>query len=377
MSVTLELRRVARRQLCFQAARGRFGARRFLRTSGRPASASLIAHLGTPRMTLPRRGHWCRVGLWTALLACAAGAEARGQESVVRGRVIDDRGEALPAATVQIPELSVGAFTNSAGVYTIVIPPARVSGQTVTLRVRTIGHKPAVLRLTLTPGDHSQDFPPATDPNLLEEVVVTGVQEATEQIKVPFSVTRVDASKMPVAAEDPLRQLQGKVAANIVSYSGRPGAQPSVLLRGPTSINAQGRGQDPLYIVDGVIINGALPDINPGDIERVEVVKGAAGASLYGARAGNGVINITTKSARRSLEGVKFDIRSEAGVSDIERDFGLARYHALATDETGMLFCEAVTGLPFCARAFDYATEQARINNAPGDFALNPKGFPI
>jgi len=79
-------------------------------------------------MTLPRRGHWCRVGLWTVLLACAAGSEARGQEAVVRGRVIDDRGEALPAATVQIPELSVGAFTNSAGVYTIAIPPARVYG---------------------------------------------------------------------------------------------------------------------------------------------------------------------------------------------------------------------------------------------------------
>src|SRR5438309_335458 len=105
-------------------------------------------------------------------------------------------------------------------------------------------------------------------------------------------------------------------------------------LRVGVASNASGRGQDPLYIVDGVIINGGLPDLNPSDIESVEVVKGAAGASLYGARAGNGVINITTKSARRSLEGVKFDIRSEAGVSDIERDFGLARYHALATDET-------------------------------------------
>ena len=328
-------------------------------------------------MTLPRRGHWCRVGLWTALLACAAGAEARGQESVVRGRVIDDRGEALPAATVQIPELSVGAFTNSAGVYTIVIPPARGSGQTVTLRVRTIGHKPAVLRLTLTPGDHSQDFTLATDPNLLEEVVVTGVQEATEQIKVPFSVTRIDASKMPVAGEDPLRQLQGKIAANIVSNSGRPGSQPSVLLRGPTSINATGRGQDPLYIVDGVIINGALPDINSGDIERVEVVKGAAGASLYGARAGNGVMNITTKSGRGAPDGVAFTVRSEEGVSDIERDFGLAHFQPLVMDETGTRFCQFVSGQPLCATTFNYAAEQARINNQPGDFAGSPKGFPI
>src|SRR5438132_12549092 len=98
---------------------------------------------------------------------------------------------------------------------------------------------------------------------------------------------------MPVPAEDPLRALQGKIPANIVSGSGRPGAQPAVLLRGPTSINAQGRGQDPLYIVDGVVINGSLPDINPGGIASVEVVKGAAGAPVYGARACHGVTNTT------------------------------------------------------------------------------------
>src|SRR5437879_6944530 len=141
--------------------------------------------------------------------------------------------------------------------------------------VRVIGHKPATRQLVLNPGEHAEDFTLATDPNLLEEVVVTGVQEATEQIKVPFSVTRVDASKMPVAAEDPLRQLQGKIAADIVSNSGRPGSQPSVLLRGPTSINANGRGQDPLYNVDGVIVNGSISEINQSDTSAAEMETGA------------------------------------------------------------------------------------------------------
>ena len=150
-----------------------------------------------------------------------------------------------------------------------------------------------------------------------------------------------------------------------------------MLLRGPTSINAQGRGQDPLYIVDGVVINGSLPDINPGDIASVEVVKGAAGASVYGARAGNGVINITTKTGRRGLEGVRFSARSEGGVSDIERDFGLAHFQALAMDENDKEFCQFVSGQPLCAQTFNYLKEQARINNAPGDFALSPAGFPI
>ena len=327
-------------------------------------------------MTLPRRVHWSGVGLSAALLVCAGG-EAWGQEAVVRGRVIDDRGDALPAATVQIAELNVGVYTNSAGAYTILIPAVRVAGQAVTLKVRVIGHKPAVRQLVLSAGEHAEDFTLATDPNLLEEVVVTGVQEATEQIKVPFSVTRIDASRMPVAAEDPLRQLQGKIAANIVSNSGRPGSQPAVLLRGPTSINATGRGQDPLYIVDGVIVNGSLPDINPQDIQTIEVVKGAAGASLYGARAGNGVINITTKSGRGTPDGVTFTVRSEEGVSDIERDFGLAHFQPLLMDETGTRFCQLVSQQPLCATTFNYAAEQARINNQPGDFAGTPKGFPI
>ena len=311
-------------------------------------------------------------------LLVASPRTALAQDAVIRGTITSDRGEPVAGANVLVEELRMGVLTNATGQYTVLVPGARVRGQPVVLRVRAIGFKPNSKAITLTPGEQAVDLVLSYDVNLLEAVVVTGTQEATEAVKVPFTVSRVDAAQMPVPGSNALSQLQGKVpGANIVSASGRPGAQPSVLLRGPTSINASGRGQDPLYIVDGVIINGGLPDLNPQDIESVEVVKGAAGASLYGARAGNGVVNITTKSARRSLEGVKFGLRSEGGVSNIERDFGLARYTALATDETGTQFCEAITGLPFCARTFDWATEAARINDAPGDFSLNPKGMPI
>ena len=151
-----------------------------------------------------------------------------------------------------------------------------------------------------------------------------------------------------------------------------------MVLRGPTSLNAAGRSQDPLYIVDGIMINGNLPEISPQDIESVEVLKGAAGASLYGARAGNGVISIKTKSGNRALDGaVTFGVRTEAGVSDIERDFGIARFHALLTDETGTRFCAAVTGQPLPARTFDYAAEAARVNNTPGDFTPSTPSFPL
>jgi TonB-linked SusC/RagA family outer membrane protein len=310
------------------------------------------------------------------LLVCAS--EAWAQEAVIRGRVVSDQGEPVPEATVAMTEVGAQAFTGADGRFTLTVAGARVRGQTVILRVRRISYKPASRAVTLTAGEQELNFTLVADVNQLETVVVTGVQEAVERVKVPFAVTQVDATRMPVPAANPLSQLQGKVpGANIVSASGRPGAAPSVILRGPTSLNAAGRSQAPLYIIDGVITNGALPDINPSDIENVEVVKGAAGASLYGARAGNGVIQITTKSGRRALDGLQFNVRTETGVSDIERDFGLARYHSLVTDHTGTQFCEAVSNQPLCARTFDYRVEQARVNNAPGDFALEPKGFPV
>lgn len=310
-------------------------------------------------------------------LVVVAAAPLAAQDAIIRGTVTSDRGEAVQVASVQIPELTVQVFTGADGRYSLLVPAARVRGQTVTLRVRAIGHKPASRVLTLNAGEQTLDFTLAIDVNMLEAIVVTGVQEAIEQKKTGFAVTRIDVGNLPLAASDPLKQLQGKLGSNIVSASGRPGASPAVLLRGPTSLNASGRSQDPLYIVDGVVINGDLSSINPQDIESVEVVKGAAGSSMYGARAGNGVISITTKSGSRALEGVKFTARTEAGTSDIERDFGLARYHALLVDETGQRFCQFVSGQPLCGRTFDYRIEAARVNNQPGDFAGSPPGFPI
>ncbi len=314
--------------------------------------------------------------LGVLMLAAVTGAHA--QDAIIRGSVQSDRGEVLPAADVLILELGITATTGNNGRFQLFVPAARVLGQQVTVRARQLGYKPFTRTFTLTGGEHTLDFTLITDVNMLEAIVVTGVLEATERVKVPFSVTQVDATAMPVPATNPLSQLQGKVpGANIVSASGRPGEAPSVILRGPTSLNASGRSQEPLYIVDGVILNGALSDLNPQDIETVEVIKGAAASSLYGARAGNGVVTITTKSGRRGLEGLQFTVRSEVGTSDIERDFGLARYTALLMDETGTRFCQSVTGQPVCARTFDYQQEAARSINAPGDVALPPPGFPV
>jgi len=307
------------------------------------------------------------------------------QTATVTGRVTSDTGAPLASANVMIQELGLGAQANADGRYLLIVPAARVQGQQVTVTASLIGYRPVSAQITLSPGTITQDFQLVADALQLAEIVVTGVSGgAVERAKVPFSVGRVDASQMPVQAVNPLSQLQGRVpGANIAAVSGRPGVAPQVILRGPTSINANGRSQEPLYIVDGIVIglesNGRqnIADLNPADIESVEIVKGAAASTLYGSRAAAGVISITTK--RGALDGIRFNVRSEYGFNDIERDFGIARYHAFLMDETGTRFCvqDAYGSGNLCARTIDYREEQKRINNAEGDYALAPPSFPV
>ncbi len=331
---------------------------------------------------------------WSISAAFALGVvavtnTAYAQGAVITGKVTTDQGRGIEGANVIIPELNISVGTNSAGNYTIVIPTARLNGSQAVIRVRSIGYVPKSQVVSLTAGTQTSNFSLAQDINRLEAVVTTGVTGATVVTKLPFSVSRIDSSDMKVPATNPLSQLAGKVpGATIVAASGRPGAAPAVLLRGPTAITGAGRGQSPLYIIDGVILTdqgsstggGGLPDINPQDIESIEVVKGAAASSLYGARAGNGVINIRTKTGVGSAEGVHFNARTEYGTSDVERHLPIAQAHALELDATGTRFCINVAnqGRFQCARSIDYAKEAYRINDQGLDFALNPVGtFPI
>ncbi|HEV7594023.1 MAG TPA: SusC/RagA family TonB-linked outer membrane protein [Gemmatimonadaceae bacterium] len=316
---------------------------------------------------------------------------AHGQGAVITGKVTSDAGREIEGANVTIPELNISVGTNAAGNFTISIPAARLNGAPATLRVRAIGFVPRSSLIALSEGPRTANFALAQDINRLEAVVTTGVTGATSQLKLPFSVSRIDSSDMKVPAANPLSQLAGKVpGAQIVAASGRPGASPAVILRGPTAITGAGRGQAPLYIVDGVILadqgtlgGGGLPDVNPLDIESVEVIKGAAASSLYGARAGNGVINIRTKSGVGANEGIRVGARTEFGSSDIEHHLLIAQRHALLMDETGTRFCvntktpQPVAGAYQCLQTVDYAAEARRINGQGGDFPLSTFTFPI
>jgi TonB-linked SusC/RagA family outer membrane protein len=324
--------------------------------------------------------------LAVAALAVTGFAQAQAQV-VINGTVTSEQGEKLSNANVYINELSVSVATNAEGHYTMTLTPARLRGATsVTVRARAIGYTPG--SKISTASSQTIDFKLRRDVNRLSEVIIAGVTAGTEQKKLPFNITRVDAADLErVPATDPLQALQGKVpGANIIAASGRPGAPPAIILRAPTSISSAGRGIAPLYVVDGIILGDQLPStgggglggVNPQDIETVEVIKGAAAASLYGARAGNGVISITTKTGKGAADGFKVSSRSELGTSDIEHSFKLAQLHSMRLDPTGTRFC--INSAPYtgtsCARTIDYAAEVARINGNSDPVALGPYTFP-
>ena len=312
-----------------------------------------------------------------AALLVALPVVAQAQGAVITGRVQSEQGQPLAGANVQIAELNVSIGTSAAGTFSITIPAARMRTAPVVLRVRAIGYVPQTRNVSLTAGNQNFNFDLRRDVTQLSEVVVTGVTAATESIKLPFTVAKIDESQMPVQGSNPIAQLQGKIpGATIVSATGRPGTAPSVVLRGAVSLNATGRSQQPLYLLDGVPLQGGLPDINPNDIENVEVVKGAAAASLYGARAGAGVINITTKTGKNAPSGVNFGVRTELGAGDVEGAFPLTERSALQLSPDMGRFCskELAGGSP-CARYIDWDSEVARINNSGEDYSLPPQLF--
>src|SRR4051812_35090875 len=318
----------------------------------------------TTRTTMKRAGPSLAALLGLVLAIPAVGAQA--QVATITGKVTSEFGQPVDQANVYINDLNISVGTNAEGAYTITIPAARVQGQPVNLRVRAIGYQPGLRPIRVTAGAQTQDFALKQDINRLNEVVVTGtVGEGTERSKVPFAITRLTAEDLPVPALDPLQALQGKVSGvRIASSSGRPGASPEILLRGQTSINAQGRSQSPLFVVDGVVLNvGSFDELGGLDIESVEVVKGAAGASIYGATAANGVIVIKTKRGG-STDGIKLGFRTEYGMNTLNSfNYRMPLFSAMQLDETGTRFCvRGSGGIAPCSRSLDWMSEMLRIN---------------
>jgi len=256
-------------------------------------------------LTILRRGALLLVLAIVSPFALAA-QQATG---TVSGRVTDASvGRGLPDVAVLVTGSRLGTQTGPNGEYTISGVPVGAR----TLTVRRIGYQATTETVTVVPGaTATADIALHVSAVNLSEVVVTGTGTATEKRKVGTSIATIDSSLLSRAQATTVDQaMQGKIpGAQITQNSGSPGGGGiSVRLRG---VNSFISGSDPLYIVDGVIVDNEsgqladlggrsnpqnrLADLNPDDIEHIEIIRGAAAAALYGSRANNGVVQIFTK----------------------------------------------------------------------------------
>jgi TonB-linked SusC/RagA family outer membrane protein len=175
----------------------------------------------------------------------------------------------------------------------------------------------------------------------LEEVVVIGSATGKSIKELSFAIGQLkDELLENVPSTSATSTLQGKISGVVISPSGgQPGSDVAIQLRTANSLST---GQQPLIIMDGIILEGGLSDVNTEDVERIEVVKGAAGASLYGSRASNGVIEIFTKRGNVSFnekgKSYKFSYRSETGFKQITSKYDLATTHRFKLTDSGDAF---------------------------------------
>jgi TonB-linked SusC/RagA family outer membrane protein len=258
------------------------------------------------------------LGIAAALLCVPAFVRAQDRSVTISGRVVTESGEPLRAANVSITDLGLVTYVDAEGSYRLVVPGARASGQQVTLSARMIGRQSRSVPIRLEPGATlTQNFTLPADPLRLQEVVVTGAGTQSIAERLGTARATVDAPTITRTNETSVITALGGKIPNVVTNqgSGDAGASTAIQIRGPKTFGAS----QPAIIVDGVPINnntriagvgtlGALEgpptqnraaDINPDDIESIEILKGPAATSIYGASAGSaGAILITTKRGR-------------------------------------------------------------------------------
>ena len=256
-----------------------------------------------------------KVGMWLGalLLTLLAGASASAQRRVT-GRVLGSAGEPIPSAAVNVQGTTLGTHTAEDGSFAIGNVPTGPQA----LVVRRLGYRRVIRALPAI--QDNVEIRLEKDVLELERQVVTGTTTFISSANAANAITAVSGDQLTRAPAPTIENaLQGKIPGAVISTnSGAPGGGSQVQLRGVTSINAN---SSPLYVVDGVVINNSsilsglnsitnagggvtnsqdqpvnrVADLNPEDIENIEVLKGASAGAIYGSLASNGVIVITTK----------------------------------------------------------------------------------
>jgi TonB-linked SusC/RagA family outer membrane protein len=260
------------------------------------------------------------------------------QPTTISGRVTA-AGAPLQSVVVSIPTLGVGSQTDAEGRYTFVVPGS-ASGRTMTLSARRIGYQPQSVPVTLSGGGVTHDFVLASAAQQLEGVVVTALGVRRERSQLGTAQQQLSAEDLTqTKALNIVQQVQGKISGMQITGGGTPGGSTNILIRGANSISPTANNQ-PLFIVDGIPVsnfnrnssplaqtaniglgaqaslgNGydygnTISDLNPDDIETFTVLKGPNAAAIYGSRAANGVIVITTKKGIASGGRMRTDFTS-------------------------------------------------------------------
>ncbi|MGK9117164.1 SusC/RagA family TonB-linked outer membrane protein [Olivibacter jilunii] len=243
------------------------------------------------------------------------------QEITIQGKVTDSLdGTGIPGVSVLIKGTGKGTQTDANGNYNIKAPSnATLTFSFISYRRQEIAvNNQTTINVTL-----------ASESEVLDQVVVVGygTQKRSQIVGSVSSVKSEEITKQPVLTA--AQGLQGKASGVQINASGQPGSQPQVRIRGVGSVTGN---QNPIYVVDGVITDD-ITNINNSDIESVEVLKDASAQAIYGSRAGNGVILVTTKSGKTGKMTV--NVNSYAGFRSMTNgvDMSDGRSHAIYTNE--------------------------------------------
>lgn len=229
------------------------------------------------------------------------------QSRTLSGTVLSSEDDLpVPGVSVVVKGTTIGTATDVDGRFVLSVPQ---TAQTLIFSFVGLAVKEVAI-------GNQTEFSVTLDPDLktLGEVIVSGMAAGTPTKKLSFSIGKIGEDLIQqVPAVSAAGALQGKIAGVRVIQPARPGADANIQLRGATSITGSSQ---PLVVVDGVLTEGRLSDFNVQDIERIEVLKGASGASLYGSRAANGVVLIYTKRGNQNALGeTRVRIRNEFGMA--------------------------------------------------------------
>ena len=254
--------------------------------------------------------------LLTAILVFGIGLLSYSQTRQITGKVLGPDNQGVVSASVKVKGSATGTSTNAEGVFSLTVPTGNV-----VLEISSVGY--TAREFSVSAGQSNVLINISQDATQMTDIVVTAQGITKQSRKLGYSVTKVDGDLLTQARENNVgNSLSGRVAGlKVSSTSSGPQGTTKLLLRGNPSINSSG---SPLFVINGVPMDNTqrgssgewgggdngdgIGNLNPDDIESMTVLKGQSASALYGSRASNGVILITTKTGKRNEFGVEYNM---------------------------------------------------------------------